>query len=141
MRPVFLPVYALWFVIMQAQIALVVKFGVCPLLEAVPEDDHTAARSNLQVQLNMPVSENIIVAMVADPLLVFGEKDQLFLVFSFVRAWIGYLFETALFRPSVTEFVAPSGWQAAETELQKRVAENPAQTHELFYFALYVLWI
>ena len=49
---------------MECEIAVVVEFGVGPLLETVAEDDDTAAGRDLQVELNMPMTEDIVVAVV-----------------------------------------------------------------------------
>ena len=115
---------------MECEIAVVVEFGVGPLLETVAEDDDTAAGRDLQVELNMPMTEDIVVAVGVLLLLIFGKKHQLFLILSFVRTGVGDLFETAFLRPLVAEFVAPSRRQRAETELQERRTEDLTQFHE-----------
>lgn len=48
--------------------------AICPLLEAVAEDNNAAAAGDLQVKVNMAVSEDIEIAVVAQPLLLLGEK-------------------------------------------------------------------
>ena len=115
---------------MKGQIAVVVEFGVGPLLETVAEDDDTAAGRDLQVEFDMPMTEDIVVAVVVLFLLVFGKKHQFLFVLTFVRTGVFELFEAAAFRPLVAEFVAPSRRQRAETELQERRTEDLTQFHE-----------
>ena len=80
---------------------MVVEFGVGPLFETVAEDDYAASGRDLQVELDMPMTEDIVVAVGVLLLLIFGKKHQLFLILSFVRAGVGDLFKPAAFRPLV----------------------------------------
>ena len=100
---------------MEGEITVVIEFGVGPLLETIAEDDDTAAGWDLQVELNMPMTEDIVVAVVVLLLLFFGKKHQFLFVLTFVRTRVFELFEAAAFRPLVAKFVAPSRRQRAET--------------------------
>ena len=115
---------------MKGQIAVVIEFGVRPLFETIAEDDDTAAGRNLQVEFDMPMAEDIVVAVGVLFLLLFGKKHQFLFVLTFVRTGVFELFEAASLRPFVAEFVAPSRRQGAETELQERRAEDLTQFHE-----------
>ena len=115
---------------MEGEITVVIEFGVGPLLETIAEDDDTAAGRDLQVELNMPMTEDIVVAVVVLFLLFFGKKHQFRFVLTFVRTRVFEFFEAAAFRPLVAEFVAPSRRQRAETELQERRTEDLTQFHE-----------
>lgn len=115
---------------MKGEITVVIEFGVGPLLETVAEDDYAAAGRDLQVKLDMPMTEDIVVAVVVLFLLVFGKKHQFLFALAFVRTGVSDLFETTAFRPLVAEFVAPSRRQRAETELQERGTEDLTQFHE-----------
>ena len=86
---------------------MVVEFGVRPLFEAVAEDDDAAAGRDLEIQLNMPVSEDIVVPVVLLLLLIFGEENELLFVLTLVRTRVGYLFESAFLCPLIAEVVAP----------------------------------
>ena len=105
---------------MHGQVTFVVQFGIGPLFEAIAEDDDAATGGYLQVEFDMPVAEDIVVAMVADFLLLFGKEDEFFFVLAFVGAGVGYLIEAALFRPGIAEFVSPCRREAAEEELGGR---------------------
>ena len=105
---------------MHGQVTFVVQFGIGPLFEAVAEDDDAAAGGYLQVEFDMPVAEDIVIAVVADFLLLFGKEDEFFFVFAFVGAGGGYLIEATLFRPGIAEFVSPCRREAAEEELGGR---------------------
>ena len=105
---------------MKGQITVVIEFGVRPLLETIAKDDDAAAGRNLQVEFDMPVAEDIVIAVVADFLLLFGKEDEFFFVFAFVGAGVGYLIEATLFRPCIAEFVSPCRREAAEEELGGR---------------------
>ena len=105
---------------MHGQVTFVVQFGIGPLFEAIAEDDDAAAGGYLQVEFDMPVAEDIVIAVVADFLLLFGKEDEFFFVLAFVRAGVGYLIEAALFRPGIAEFVSPCRREAAEEELGGR---------------------
>ena len=102
---------------MHCQLALVVQFGISPLFEAIAQYYYATAARNLQIQLNMTVAEDILVMMHTSLLLLFGEQNQFFLVFSFVRAWVVQFFQSTAFGPIVAELVSPCRWQATETEL------------------------
>ena len=67
---------------------IILQSAVCPLLEAVAEDNNAAAASDLQVEVYMAVSEDIEIAVVAQSLLLFGEKHQLLLSLTFVGAGV-----------------------------------------------------
>ncbi len=115
---------------MKGQIAVVIEFGVRPLFETIAEDDDTASGRDLQVEFDMPMAEDIVVAVGVLFLLLFGKKHQFLFVLTFVRTGVFELFEAAFLRPFVAEFVAPSRRQGAETELQERRAEDLTQFHE-----------
>ena len=89
---------------------MVIQLGVCPLFEAVAEDDDAASTGYLQVEFNMSMAEDIVIAVVVLFLLVLGEENEFFFVFTFVGTGVGDVLQTASFRPTVTEFVAPRGW-------------------------------
>ena len=92
---------------MHGQIAVMIEFGVGPLFESVAEDDHAATGFQLQVEFNMAVTEDIIIAVVMLFLLIFGEEHQLLFALAFVRTGVCQLFETAFLRPTVTDLVTP----------------------------------
>jgi hypothetical protein len=52
----------------------VVEACVRELLEAVSQYDDTAGSVDLQIQLNMPVTEDIVIMVVAQLLLLFGKQ-------------------------------------------------------------------
>ena len=93
---------------MKGQIAVVIEFGVGPLLETIAEDDDAAAGRDLQVEFDMPMAEDIVVAVGVLFLLLFGKKHQLFLVFSLVGTRLRDLFQTTPFCPFITEFITPT---------------------------------
>ena len=126
---------------MKGEIAVVVEFGVGPLLETVAEDDYAAAGRDLQVEFDMPMTEDIVVAVGVLLLLIFGKKHQLFLILSFVRTGVGDLFETAFLRPLVAELVSPSRRQSSEAELQEGGTEDLTQFHETPDLFLHVLGV
>ena len=105
-------------IVMKGEVTFVVQFGVGPLFEAIAEDDDAAAGRDLEVEFDMPMSEDIVVAVVAYFLLLFGEEDEFFFVLPFVGAGVGYLVEPALFRPGISEFVTPCRREQAEEELR-----------------------
>ena len=105
---------------MHCQLALVVQLGISPLFEAIAQDDDSAVLSYLQVQFDMPMSEDVVIPMVMLCFLVFGKEDEFFFVFAFVGAGVGYLIEATLFRPGIAEFVSPCRREAAEKELGGR---------------------
>ena len=53
---------------------IILQSAICPLLEAVAEDNNAAAAGDLQVKVNMAVPEDIEIAVVAQPLLLLGKK-------------------------------------------------------------------
>ena len=69
-----------------------IQFCVCEFLEAVTQNDHAAVFGNLQIQFNVAMAEDIIIAMVVLLFLFFGKKHQLFLVFALVGARLRDLF-------------------------------------------------
>ena len=101
---------------MQGQLSIVVEACVGPLAETIAEDDHAAPGGYLQVEFDMPVSEDIVVPVVLLLLLVFGEQHQLLFVLAFVRAGVGEFFQPASFGPVVAEMVSPTRRQASEQE-------------------------
>ena len=98
---------SLLLIVAKRQVSLVVEFGVRPLFDTVAEDHHAAAGCDLQIQFDMPVTEDIIVAVVVLFLLVLGEENKFFFIFSFVRAGVRDVLQSAPFRPGVAEFVSP----------------------------------
>ena len=106
-------------IVMKGEVTSVVQFGVGPLFEAIAEDDDSAVLSYLQVQFDMPMSEDVVIPMVVLCFLVFGKEDEFFFVFSFVRAGIIEFFESASFRPVISKMVSPCRWKASEAELQE----------------------
>ena len=126
---------------MEGEIAVVIEFGVGPLFETIAEDDDTAAGRDLQVEFDMPMTEDIVVAVGVLLLLIFGKKHQLFLILSFVRTGVGDLFEAAFLRPLVAELVSPSRRQRSEAELQEGGTEDLTQFHETLDLFLHVLGV
>ena len=61
---------------MHGQVTFVVQFGIGPLFEAVAEDDDAAAGGYLQVEFDMPVTEDIVIAVVMLFLLVLGKEFE-----------------------------------------------------------------
>ena len=53
---------------------LVVEFGVGPLLETISEDNYAAAGSDLEIEFDVPVTEDIIVAMILLLLLILRKE-------------------------------------------------------------------
>ena len=117
-------------IVMKGEVTFVVQFGVGPLFEAIAEDDDAAAGRDLEVEFDMPMSEDIVVAVVAYFLLLFGEEDEFFFVLPFVGAGVGYLVEPALFRPVISEFVTPCRREQAEEELRGGRVEEFLETDE-----------
>lgn len=119
---------------MKGEIAVVVEFGVSPLFETISKDDDATAGSNLYIQLDMPVTEDIVVAVGVMLLLLFGKKHEFLLVLAFVRAGILKFFEPAAFCPFISDFISPCGWERPVAALQERRAEDLTQFHEPFDF-------
>ena len=115
---------------MQAQSPVVIQLRIRPLLETVAQQHHPAAARNLQIQFNMPVTEDVIIAVITLILLLFGEQYQLFLVLALVRTRVRNLLQPALLGPVVTEIITPTRRQTAETELQERAVEHFLQKNE-----------
>ena len=53
---------------------IILQSAICPLLEAVAEDNNATVAGDLQVKVNMAVPEDIEIAVVAQPLLLLGKK-------------------------------------------------------------------
>ena len=69
----FLCTFVLMFVVYQFK-TIIFQPAIRPLLEAVAEDYHAAVACDLQVEVDMAVSEDIEIAVVTQPLLLLGEK-------------------------------------------------------------------
>ena len=89
----------------------------------------------------MPVTEDIIIVVIAEVLLLLGIEHQFFLVLAFVGAWMRQFLQAAFLSPLVSEMVAPPRRQAAETRLQERRMKNASQEYEAFDFLHDRLWI
>ena len=76
----------------------------------------------------MPVTEDIVVAVVALFLLVLGKKHQFLFLLAFVGAGVRQLFEAAFLRPVIADGIAYLRRQTAEEELQCLVPEEIAQS-------------
>ena len=106
-----------------------IHFGISEEFEAVSQNNDAGIFGNLEVQVDVPMTENVII-VVGFTLFLLRKKDQFFLVFAFVGTRIGKFLEAALFRPTIAEFVTQFRRQAALKELRNRIMEEPAQTDE-----------
>ena len=93
---------------MQRQSTMMVEFGVGELLETIAEDDDAAVIGYLQIEFDVPVTENVVIPMVRLLLLLFSKENKFFFVFSFVGTRIRQLFESAFLCPVIAEFVSPT---------------------------------
>ena len=118
---------------------MVIHLGIGELLPAVAEDDDSAVAAEHQVEFDVAMPEDVEVVVIAQLLLLFGEKHKLLFVLSFVGTWVCQLFEAAVFCPIVSKCVAPSRWHKAEEELEEGVVEYLAQEDEVLDFLLNTL--
>lgn len=110
-----------------------VHAGIGPQPPAVAEDDDTRAACYHQVEVDVPMSEDVVVVMVAELLLFLCEEDQLLGVLALVGARVCQFFHTAAACPFVAETVA-EGWRhEAEKRLRDRVMEECPQAYEVAY--------
>ena len=120
--------------IVHCQDSLRGKSGIRPLPEAVAEDKDAAVAGNLQVEFNMPMPENIIIVMLADPLLLFGKQHQFLLLLPLIRAGFCQLFAATISRPIVAKRIAPLRRHETEKLLQRTRVEHAAQEHKSLDF-------
>ena len=66
---------------------------------------------------------------------LFGEEDELFVVFALIGEGVGEFADAAAAGPFVAEGIAEARRDEAEEELGNRVVEERAKAHEAAYLA------
>ena len=110
-----------------------VHSGIGPLLPAVAENDDAGVACNHEVEFDMPMSEDVIIVVVAELLLLLGEEDKFLGVLAFVGARVRHFFHTAAACPFVAKAVAEGRGNEAEERLRDWVMEEGAQAYEVAY--------
>ena len=77
----------------------------------------------------MPMSKDVVIVVIG-LLHLFGEENEFFLIFPFVRQRVSEFFQSAMFRPIVAQGIAQERRHAAVHKSRNRVVEECAQTNK-----------
>ena len=106
-----------------------VKDGIGELVYPVAEDEQPCFGGQVEVEVDVPVSEDEEVDVRMGCEIVFGKEYEFLLVFA-GEGWFAalpFVLPPAVFRPGQAELHAPAGVQAGEETLAERVVEHVPQ--------------